>query len=173
VISFVVIGTTLLWQMLSSALFVRAVDPMFVPNLGLMWVVVLADLTPSTPAREGDFWISGFAHSVLIGYIMDLSMVAPRGLYMSVYGVAFVILRLITNKLAQGNVVKLGITLAATSFGIDVVVWWIKGFITSFASVVSFSPMVFAFAALANALLGALLVPLMASPFDERNEGFR
>jgi len=165
--------STVLWQVVSSAVLVRVVDPMFAPNLALMWVVVLADRVPSTPAREGDFWISGLSLSVLLGYVLDLSYVAPRGLYMSVYGATFVLLRLGTNKLAQGGFVKLVLAVGLSSFVIDVVIWWIKGMITGFATVVSFSPLVFAIAALTNGLIGSLIVPLISAPFDERNEGFR
>jgi hypothetical protein len=168
-----VMGSTLLWQVIASALLVRIAEPAWLPNLGLLWLVILADRAPGTAAREGNFWISGLSLSVLIGYVLDLSFVAPRGLYMSVYGFAFVIVRLTTNKLVQGGFVRLFVTVGALSFSLDVTVWWIKGFITSFATVASFSPVRFAIAAAINGLAAAIFAPILAAPFDERTEGFR
>ena len=167
----IVFGTTWLYQLVSGTLFAQIFDVSMMPRLALLWVCVLADRTPSTAARETDMWLTGIFASCVLGYLLDLSLVAPRGMHMSIYGVVFIAVRLLLSRLGQSRRIVQLVLLTGITLGTDVLTWWVKGLTLGFVNFSQFDGVFYVIRALITGLAGALLFSVMSGLFAERGDG--
>jgi rod shape-determining protein MreD len=167
----VLFGSTWIYQLFLGTVAARLFDPSLLPRLSLLWVCVLADRSPSTAARETDMWVIGLLASCFLGYLIDVSVGAPRGLHMGVYGVCFVLVRSLINRLGQSPRVLQLVLIGAITFGVDVLIWWIKGLTLGFVNFSQFDLVIYVIKAAVTGVFGALVFRAMTRLFAERESG--
>lgn len=164
-------GSTWLYQLLLGTVLGRIVDPSIFPRLSLVWVCVLADRAPSTQAREADTWLSGLFASAILGYLIDVAVLAPRGIHMGVYALCFVLVRALLSRLGQARRPVLLVLMAAITLGVDVLIWWLKGLTLGFVNFAQLDVVVYLVKALVTGVFAALFFGVMSSLFAERESG--
>jgi hypothetical protein len=167
----IVFGTTWVYQLLTGTLLAQVVDTSMLPRVALLWVCVLADRTPSTAARETDVWLSGLFASCILGYMLDLSLVAPRGMHLSIYAVVFIVVRLLLSRLGQSRRLAQLVLLTGVTLGTDVLTWWVKGLSLGFVNFSQFDGVFYVVRALSTGVAGALFFGAMSGIFAERGDG--
>lgn len=165
-----VLGSLILYQSFAGTVLVAVVDPVFIPDLAVLWVAVLADKAPASNARAVEDWIFCLVATLLIGALTDLSQLAPTGLHGSVYLLSFFAQRLAGVRVAAQAVPLRVLSLSVIVLGVHLLLWWVKGLSVEFAAFPPLRPALQVVGALMSGAIGALALPWLQRGVGDAGE---
>ena len=166
-----IFGTLIVYQVLATALFVRFIDPVLLPPLGLLWVAYLAEEPAPVNARVNQVFIRNLAYAAAVGYLDGRFALAPHGLHAAVYASAYVLVRLVGSEQGNNRALTFLTTMGAVA-GVSLLLWWLKGLLIRFASITPFRPWDIAITAAVSALIAALSFPTIARILQGTDSGY-
>ena len=166
-----IFGSLIVYQVLASALFVRVIDPVLLPPLGLLWVAYLAEEPAPVAARVNAVFIRNLLYAAAVGYLDGRFALAPHGLHAAVYAGAYVLQRLVGSEQGQNRALTFLSTMGAVAC-VSLLLWWLKGLLIRFASIAPFRPWDIAATAAMSAVIAVATFPTIARLLQGTDSGY-
>jgi len=164
-----ILGTTLLAHMITSSLLIRFLPFYLIPQLNVLWVIVLADRMPTLRNKTFSELASGVLLSACIGHLTDVMLSAPLFLHTGVYTLFYLIQRFVLGRLSTHSSLQ-GLTVALLAFALSVLLWWVKGLLIGFSMLATFYWWQQSLWAILHGTLFVVLFPALQRAASDANE---
>jgi hypothetical protein len=169
--AFLIFGSVIVYQVLATTIFVRVIDPVLLPQIGLLWVAYLAEEPAAAAARVNAVFIRNLFYAAAVGYLDGRAALAPHGLHAAVYAGAYVLQRLLGSEQGQNRAATFLTTMISVG-SVSLLLWWLKGLLIRFASIAPFRPWDIAANAALGGAIAVLVFPLIARVLQGTDSGY-